>query len=150
MRFIFVILLFILVQSCVPLIISNRIKESNRIEQEAIEVLQNHQLTLRFDQSANFQRESSIYSEDGKELIFIQRFVEHYQTTSQISDNNWRRRTYFHVVFLESQKKIELHRYSVFSVIMTLEQNNIFEFGRLNNNAIDYLALKYGVTRLSN
>lgn len=148
MRFIFVISLFLFTPSCVPILISKSIKESKRIEQEAIEVFAKHQLTLKFDQSAHSQRESSIYSEDGKELIFMQRFVEHYQTRSQVSDNNWRRRTYFHVVFLESKKKIALQRFSVYNVIMTLEQNNIFEFGGLNNNAIDYLALKYGVNNL--
>lgn len=148
MRLFIFLLLIMLIQSCVPVIIANSIKESNRVEQEAVEVLDKHNLILKFDQSANFQRESSIYSQDGKELIFIQKIVEYYRTgnTNRISDNDWRRRTYFHVVFLEPQVKIELHRHSVFSVVMTLEQNNIFEFDRINNNAIDYLGLKYGVT----
>lgn len=152
MRNFFIISLLFVFQSCVPVLIHQAIKESKRIEQEADEILKKHNLSLKYDESAGYQKESSIYSQDGKELIFIKRFVEHYRTgnINQNTNEDWQSRTYFHVVFLESQTTIELERFSVQNVILTLEQNNIFEFGRLNNEAIDYMVLKYGITRFRN
>ena len=152
MRVVFIIPLLLMLQSCVPVLIQQAIQESKRIEQDAADILKKHNLILKFDQSASTNQESSIYSQDGKELIFIQRFVEHYRTgnINQNTNDDWKRKTYFHVVFLESQTRIELERFSVHNVILTLEQNNVFEFGRLNDDAVAYLVLKYGLTRLRN
>ena len=64
-------------------------------------------------------------------------------------DANSTRITYFDVVFLAQQKRVEVERHSVWAVIQLLEQSQVLEMGALNDDAIDRLVLKYGANRSS-
>lgn len=106
------------------------------MEQEASSILSENNLYLQYVDGSG-QQESSIYSKDGRELVFLIRHRYHFGEDHGSV-------TYFTVVFLESQTKIRIERFSVSAVILFLNQSRIFEFGGLNEQAINDLKLKYG------
>jgi hypothetical protein len=140
-----------LFSSCIPVLISRAIKEEKQLKHHAAEVLTSKGLSHKFI-DASQQQESIISNRNNEELIFLHErtIYQHGNVYSSSSmDANSTRITYFDVVFLAQQKRVEVERHSVWAVIQLLEQSQVLEMGALNDDAIDRLVLKYGANRIS-
>lgn len=149
----FIVILMVLsaTTSCVPILISRSIKEEKQRKMDAENILNSKNLIHLFVQGSQ-SKESIIINGSNEELIFIHE-REIFQCGEMYSaskiDENSRRITYFEIVFVAQNKRIEVERFSVWAVIQLLHQNLVFEAGALNEEAIDRLVVKYRSNRFS-
>lgn len=145
LHFIFILSLFSLT-SCIPLLISKAIKEEKQIAQNSVEILAAKKLTHQFVEGSQRQ-ESMISNRNKDELVFFQqRTIYQHNGVYRVHpvNENSSRITYFDVVFIAQQKRMEVNRHSVWQIIQLLEQNQILEIDGLNEEAINRIVIKYG------
>jgi lipopolysaccharide export LptBFGC system permease protein LptF len=145
---IFFILLLVLLgsTSCLPVLIHKSIKEEKQRNVDAVSILSAKSLTHSFVEGSQRQ-ESLLRTTSNEELIFIhERTIFQHGDLYSVSriDDNSRCITYFEIVFLAQNKRIEVERFSVWAVIQLLDQNQVFEVAALNDEAVDRIVVKYG------
>jgi hypothetical protein len=141
----YTILLFVtmMLTSCVPSVLLLSARDYNKTEDKSSTVLANHLLSHRYNPYSQY-RESSIYSTDNRELVFLRR-MEMKTVQADIEFVNY----FFQIIFMDLDKKIEVEAHNVHAAILILDQNGVFDFGSINANAVENMVKKYGDNRLS-
>lgn len=146
-----IIILFLVLQSCAPVLIGTAIKQGKALEAETTSLLTNNNLTHTFLKSSQ-NTESSIFNNKNEELIFLRAktLYKYGNQYSQIeNDDFFNELNYYEIVFIDQNMRVEVQRSNAFEVIELLNGNNIFDNNVLNEESIERFTSKYGTNSVS-